>query len=64
MSDKIEVNTGIDFCGLLGVVFIVLKLCKVIAWSWWWVLLPLYGGLGLLIVGALVIFIIYLFKGE
>lgn len=25
---------------LLLVAFIVLKLCKVIAWSWWWVLAP------------------------
>lgn len=28
---------------LLGVIFIILKLCGVIAWSWWLVLLPLYG---------------------
>lgn len=25
---------GIGFCGMLTIVFIVLKLCKVIAWSW------------------------------
>lgn len=37
-----EDNTsgGIDFCGLLTIVFIVLKLCKVISWSWVWVLAP------------------------
>ena len=27
---------------LLGVAFIVLKLCKVIAWSWVWVLAPIW----------------------
>lgn len=27
---------------LLTVAFIVLKLCKVIDWSWWWVLAPLW----------------------
>lgn len=27
----------------LGLIFIVLKLCDVIDWSWWLVLLPLYG---------------------
>lgn len=27
----------------LGVVFITLKLLGYIAWSWWWVLLPIYG---------------------
>ena len=33
---------GIGFCGLLAVAFIVLKLCNVIQWSWWWVLAPLW----------------------
>lgn len=31
---------GIGFCGLLTIVFIVLKLCKVINWSWILVLAP------------------------
>ena len=40
--------------GVLGVVFVVLKLTGVIAWSWWWVLLPFYGPylLGLVILGV------------
>jgi hypothetical protein len=29
--------------GVLGVVFVVLKLCGVIAWSWMWVTLPFWG---------------------
>ena len=33
---------GIGFCGLLTIVFIALKLLKVINWSWWWVLSPLW----------------------
>ena len=33
---------GIGFCGLLAIVFITLKLCSVIDWSWWWVLAPLW----------------------
>ena len=35
-------NKGIGFPTLLGLVFIVLKLCKVITWSWIWVLSPLW----------------------
>lgn len=35
-------NTGIGFAGLLAIVFIVLKLTGVIAWSWWWVLAPIW----------------------
>ncbi len=31
---------GIGFGGLLTLVFIVLKLTRVISWSWWWVLAP------------------------
>ena len=41
-------NVGIGFFGLLGLLFIGLKLAgiaPVAAWSWWLVLLPLYGGL-------------------
>ena len=26
--------------GLLGIAFVVLKLCGVIDWSWWWVTAP------------------------
>ena len=33
---------GIGFVGLLTIAFIVLKLTNVIAWSWWWVLSPLW----------------------
>lgn len=43
MSNTTEVRSGgIGFCGLLTVVFIALKLGGVIAWSWWWVLAPLW----------------------
>ena len=31
---------GIGVPGFLLVVFITLKLCHVIDWSWWWVLSP------------------------
>ncbi len=31
---------GIGFVGLLTICFIVLKLCHVIEWSWWWVWSP------------------------
>ena len=48
---------GIGFAGVLTIVFIVLKLCKVINWSWIWVLSPLWisAALGILL---LIIFVI------
>ena len=61
------VNNGISMCSLLTIVFVTLKLCGVIAWSWWWVLAPLWmpwaiaftvmGIIGLVIVAAKVIMI-------
>jgi hypothetical protein len=36
---------GIGLFGVLGIVFVVLKLIGVIEWSWWLVLLPFYGPL-------------------
>ena len=38
-------NDGMGFVGLLTIVFIVLKLTKVISWSWLWVLSPLWRSL-------------------
>lgn len=35
---------GLGFCSVLTLIFIVLKLLKVITWSWWWVLSPLWIG--------------------
>lgn len=41
-------NSGIGFFGLLTIVFITLKLCGVIDWSWWWVTSPIWIGFSLL----------------
>ena len=42
MSDSSSSTGGIGFAGLLTVAFIVLKLTKVIMWSWWWILSPIW----------------------
>jgi hypothetical protein len=44
--------------GMLGVSFVVLKLCNVINWSWWWVTLPFWGGPALALI-LLVVVLIY-----
>ena len=42
MSDNtISYSGGIGFCGILTIVFIVLKLTNVIDWTWFWVLSPI-----------------------
>lgn len=50
MSDSKNSSGGVGFFGLLGIVFIALKLMGYINWSWWLVTLPLWGGLALLLV--------------
>lgn len=51
-EDTSSKSGGIGFTGLLTLVFITLKLTGVIAWSWWWVLSPIW--IATLIVIALV----------
>ena len=56
MSNK--KTSGISFFTLLGLLFIGLKLGNVITWSWWWVTLPLWGGLALIISIILILIMI------
>ena len=49
---------GIGFLGLLTIVFIVLKLIKVINWSWWWVLAPTWIPLAIAALCLILIFIL------
>ncbi|KKN89645.1 hypothetical protein LCGC14_0234910 [marine sediment metagenome] len=37
-----ESKISISFCSVLTILFIILKLCGVIGWSWWWVVSPLW----------------------
>lgn len=48
----------IGFTGLLGLLFIALKLTGVIDWSWWLVLLPIYAPLALVGIILLIVFIL------
>lgn len=60
MSDSKQ-SGGIGFLGVLTIVFIVLKLCGVISWSWWWVLCPLWGPFAL---GLLIVLAVFAFGGK
>lgn len=51
-------NGGIGFCGVLTLIFITLKLLDVIAWSWWWVLAPLWIPVAIVLVVILIAVII------
>ena len=45
-------NNGSDtgVLGVLQIIFIVLKLCNVLQWSWWMVFIPAYISAGLTII--------------
>lgn len=51
---------GLNLCDVLLLIFIVLKLCKIINWSWWWVLSPFWIPLGLYIALIIVVLIVRL----
>lgn len=53
---------GIGFTGLLTIVFIVLKLCGVITWSWWWVLSPIWISILMVFAFLFVVGIVLWFK--
>lgn len=58
MSEKsVSYNGGVGVAGLLGVVFVTLKLTGFIDWSWWWVTAPFWGGLAIVLVIVLCLLI-------
>ena len=50
MAEGSSSSSGIGVSGVLGIVFVVLKLVGVIDWSWWWVTCPFWIGFALLLV--------------
>jgi len=57
-KEKAASNGGISFAGLLTIVFVVLKLCGVIAWSWWWVLAPVWITVAIYIITLVVVMVV------
>jgi hypothetical protein len=65
MSNATETTkSSFPVLAVLGIVFITLKLCHVIAWSWLWVLAPFWVIPALLIVIFLIGAIVIIAKGK
>ena len=47
-------SSGLGLSTVLTIIFVVLKLVGVIAWSWWWVFSPILIDIGLNIIVAVV----------
>ena len=58
-NKKVTMDFG-SFGTLLTIAFIVLKLCGVIAWSWVWVLAPLWISVALVVLACLIIAVAYI----
>jgi len=54
-----KLNPIAKFLGLLTLLFLVLKLTHVIAWSWWWVFSPFWIPIVIAIIAFLVIVLIF-----
>lgn len=56
MSNKTSAASGggVSLMTVLFLIFLVLKLCGLITWSWWWVTAPLWGGFALILAGFLI----------
>lgn len=54
-----ETHVGLTFIDVLTLIFIVLKLCGIISWSWLWVLSPLWITFVVAIVIGIIMFILY-----
>lgn len=59
MNDKNYSSGGLGLGTVLFLIFLVLKLCNVITWSWLWVTAPLWISAGLWILILAGIFIYY-----
>lgn len=60
MSKEKNTGGGIGIGIVLFLIFLVLKLCGTIDWSWWWVTSPLWIPLAFVIVCFIVLAIGYL----
>lgn len=63
-ENKTTVSGGIGVLGLLGVAFVVLKLCKVIDWSWWWVTAPFWIPVGVAVLLIVLVGILAAFTKD
>lgn len=58
MQNENSRNIGVGFWGLLGLLFIALKLMGHIDWSWWWVLAPIWGPVAFIAIIIMLVFIV------
>ena len=63
MGNSSGSSSGVGCLGILQIIFLVLKIAKVVTWSWWLVFAPTLLGLGLVVL-ALFLAIIATFVSK
>ena len=63
MSNSKTPTVQFPLLGILGLIFITLKLTGYITWSWLWVLAPFWIPIGIGLLILLIVFIVAMFRG-
>jgi hypothetical protein len=62
MSNDSGKSGGMSLMSGMFLLFLGLKLGKVIDWSWWWVTSPLWGGAALFLLVLIIVSILFIIK--
>lgn len=63
MADNSSIS-GIGVLGMLLAAFVVLKLTRVIGWSWWWVVSPVWIPVLVFFLGLGIVTVVYFGKRK
>lgn len=64
MSNSTKPIVQLPYLGILGLIFITLKLTGHITWSWMWVLAPFWIPIAMVLVIFLIVFIVGMFTSR
>lgn len=61
MNEVNNVGKGLALIVLTGVALMALKLGNVISWSWWWVTIPFWGPIALIMIALVALVALKIF---
>lgn len=64
MSNTTKVQDSFPFLSILCLIFITLKLTGYIAWSWWWVLAPIWIHISIILVVFVIVGMLYVAENN
>jgi CHASE2 domain-containing sensor protein len=64
MSNTTKVQSSFPFLSILCLIFITLKLTGYIAWSWWWVLAPIWIPISTILVVFVIVGMLYVAENN